>query len=1064
VPLPLLAHLWLAVAGLAPPELGDGEVASFEVPPEQSVLGNGDGTVDDAMPSELGPDEVDAVELPWAYVQALRDAAADDAAAAPLPGPWVAEREIDLRPVEDGLLLEGRWTIVAEEAGWLAGELLGPGLELRSATLDGKPAPVVALPGSTLLVAWIEGKRPPARPARRLARAPALQTVELRVRAFLPTTLDDRIELGLLPATRGRLRVAVPGRVPLPVLDEGGTAFGATGNEDVAFGTGNEFDGPIIMGAPGEAAPTRLAGNVIWSGASHMSLRLHDPAGAAPPARDTLAVAHVGVGLTVGDAEVRGRAHVQWELRQGELSRVRASVAGVGDDLTVEGPSVSTWSRSGDALEVELNAPVSGRVDLELKWTQAIAAGDETRLPLPRIEPEAWRSESSLQLARDGELEVIPEVEQGTAIPAASLPAWGQGLVEGTPTAAYEHGAGASAGYLDLLRFVPVPGPPTVVDVADYTVATTDEGRVLMKVRYDVRNDRAAHLAVRPPPGLRIIGARVGQETALPAKDDDETWRIPLRRSLETVDGLLSFPVEVILLGEQEPWQRREQRELPLPTLDAPIAASRVTLYLPPRYRSRLESGERNVVDEFDEGEGLTYGAGVTSDQAAVADALLEEAVQGYLSNDFEGAQQKLEEIEALGVSNANISRLQSNIDVIEGKAEADKKGDVTMERRVKEQAKARASEDFRRQETLIAEAEKSAQAGDYGEAERQYQAALDLGGKLAKLEQKESVEQAVLNTSVEAQLGSVSKKKGKRSKKLQLDTKFKNERSSSLNGGGGGGGSSPATTLDGDSHSDPTSEPPDEAEGQVLASRRVISSDEPLGDPEDPLAGNTTPGPAAMLDVPPEVVVDTTLPAGAAGVLDPTATGADEDGRDSPPIVAENQPSEPMPDPAKPEPTSEFYTDELVSYPGVASEPIVERRSMAGRAGRRALRPQRRGVKYKSAGPARSRLANRRGTATSSGEATGTAVYDFDDDGLDGAVLTPTDDAPMLATLEPAQTAQPDQAPPRNAPLAPPEVTASALSVIVPVTGQTVLYQQLLIEANQTQVIEIHARRRLRR
>lgn len=938
MPLPLIAHLWLAAAGLAPPELVDEPAAvPIELANEDvAALGNDDGAYGEGMPSELGPEEVDAIELSWARAQALREAAHGDDAAGSMSGPWVTQREIDLRAVEGGLLMEGRWTIVAAQAGFITGELLGPGIELRSATLDGVQAPVVALPGTTLLVAWIDAKP---------------KDVQLKVRAFVPAALDDRLELRLLPATRGRLRAEVPGRVPMPVIDDGEAGE-----------------------ASGHAAPARLAGNVVWSGAPRLVLRLHDPAGAPPPARDTLAVAHVGVGLTVGDAEVRGRARVQWELRQGELSRVHAAVAGVGDDLTVEGQSVASWSRSGDGIDVELNAAVAGRVDLELRWTQAIAGGDEARLPLPHIEPQAWRSESSLQLARDGELEVIPEVEQGTAIAAAALPEWGQGLVEGTPTAAYQHGNGASTGHLDLLRFVPVPGPPTVVDVADYTVATTDEGRVLMKARYDVRNDRAAHLAVRPPAGMRIIGARVGVETALPGKGEDGAWRIPLRRSLETVDGLLSFPVEVIMLGELEPWRRREHRELPLPTLDAPIAAARVTLFLPPRYRSRLEPGERNVVDAFDEGEGLAYGTGVSSDQAAAADALLEEAVQGYMSNDFEGAEAKLEQIEALGVDNANVARLRSNIDVLEGKSTVADKGDVTIQRRVKEQAKARATEDFRRQETMIQEAEKLAQAGDYDEAERQYQAALDLGGKLAKLEQTESVEQVVVNSSVQSQLGSVSeKKKGKRSKKQDepsLDTKFKNE--------------------------------PEPEEGQVLASRRVT----------------------------------------------------DDDGQDAPPLVAEKLAGEADED-------ADGIVDAIDVMDAPQAETISVLQSMPGVADRRSLRrvsrSDRGAVKYKRSAPSRGRkLAGRSKNVTTAD--TGTTVYEFDDDSLAGMELRPD------GNVAPATTSAPAPAEPALTPLPPPKVTASALSVIVPVTGQAVLYQQLLLEANQTQVIEIDARRRLRR
>lgn len=910
------------------------------------------------FPSELAPGEVDAVELPWARVQELREAVHDEPTATS-PGPWVAEREIELHAVEGGLVIRGRWTIMAEHAGWLARELLGPGIELRSATLDGRVAPVVTLPTSTTLVAWIE-------PGREL---------ELRIHAFMPTSLDGRIDLGLMPATRGRLRAIVPGRVPVPVSDENDT----------------------------RQAPPLLHDGVVWSGAAHMGLELRDPE-RAPPTRETLAVAHAGIGLTVGDAEVRGRAHLQWELRHGTLERVRATVTGLGDDLTLEGRNVSTWSRSGDTIEVELSAPASGRVDLELRWTQAIASGDEARVTLPQIEPEAWRSESSLQLARDGELEVIPAVDEGTPIAAATLPAWGQGLVEGTPTAAYQRAGSSTRGHLELLRFVPVPGPPSVVDVATYSVATTEEGRVLMKAHYDLRNDRGSHLTVRPPPGLRIIGARVGLETALPSRDEDGAWRIPLRRSLETVDGLLSFPVEVILLGEQEPWQRRERRELRLPTLDAPIAAARATVHLPPRYRSKLEQGERNVVDAFSEGEGLTYGRGMGNEEAALADALFEQAVQGYLENDFEAAQTKLEQIESLGVSNSNMARLQSNIDVIEGKADTKGKADVTLQRRVKEQARARASEDFRQQETLIAEAESAAHAGDYAAAEAQYQAALELGGKLAKLEQAESVEQDSRNAKVELKLGTVAKKKG-----TKLQQKLKSSRSSmpAANSPAGGDGDS----FGGSGGLEPASGAPSP----------VMPSAEPVARLEEPEIVDTTSN-IELIDEPyPEAELGTVV-ASRSDANEDEETNADEE--------AWREMDEPKPEP-------------------MAMRP----RGRAGRGGGGRGRGGR--VKFKSSrGP---RFASRRASGATSSDV---SVYDFEDDDLDGAVLTPEGANLTLSSRSSSGLA----ASPRDAALPPPEVTATALSVAIPNTGQAVLYEQLLIEANQTQTIEIDARRRLRR
>nr|MCH9683826.1 hypothetical protein [Deltaproteobacteria bacterium] len=511
-----------------------------------------------ANPSALAPGEVDAVEVPWQTWKALHDLASPPEGKT-RPGPWISEREVKLQPVEGGWALDVRWTVVAQRPGWLWDTLAGSTIEIRSTTFEGSPAPVVPLPGGARLGLWVE------------------RGGELRLRAFIRGSLDDRIELELMSATRGRLHIDAPGRVPVPVVDP-----------DAGY------------------SPPVLDGGIVWSGASIVALDLRDPS-QAPPTRETLAVAHAGVGLTIGDAELRGHAHLQWELRHGSLPRVRASVAGLGDDLVITGRDITTWSRNGDVLEVQLGAPATGRVDLDLRWTQAIPAGDEASIILPRIEPEAWRSEASLQVARDGEHEVIPRPEGWTAVAASALPQWGQGLVEGTPTAAYQRSGGHRDGALDLMRFVPVPGPPTVVDVATYTMATTEEGRVLMRARYELRNDRGAHLTVRPPEGMRIIGARVAGQTALPSRGDDGAWRLPLKRSLETVEGLLSFAVEVTLIGEDQAWARRERRDIVLPTLDAPIAAARATVHLPPGYRNRIEASEHNVVESFDDSDGLTY-------------------------------------------------------------------------------------------------------------------------------------------------------------------------------------------------------------------------------------------------------------------------------------------------------------------------------------------------------------------------------------------------------------------------------------------------------------------------
>lgn len=904
----------------------------------------------------------DAVELPWSEYQRLRDLAEPKPGPAGVGAPVATERVAELSPVKDGWMLRVRWTLDTSEPAWMWRRLLGPTAQLRTATLDGRPLPVVPLPDGSMVAAWVEGPS------------------TLEATAFVPGDPDSAVHLQLMEAVRGRLAARVPDRLPEAI---------ATGGQSVA--------------------PPLLLGGWLWTGAEAVAFRMRDPDRVAPP-RKTLAVAHAGVGLTVGDGELRGRAHLQWEIRHGELEQVRASIRDLGDDLVVEGPLVSSWRKSGDTLEVDLSAPAQGRVDLQLSWTRSVPAGDESSLPIPRIEPDAWRTESSLQVARDGELEVIPQATGWTAVAASALPDWGRGLVEGTPAAAYQRSQAGDPGSLDLLRFVPVSGPPTVVDVATYTMATTREGRVLMRARYDLRNDRGANLTVVPPPGLTIVGARVASKTALPSRTPEGAWRIPLARSLETVEGLLSFPVEVILLGEQDEWDRREQRELTLPTLDAPIAASHVTVYLPPQYSSRLEVGERNVVDDFSRGEGLTYGH-AAGDKEAQADALFQEAVEGYLSNDFDGAQGKLAELEQLGVDNKNMARLQSNLDLIEGKDEAKQEqdaGEVALRRRVKEQAKARAIEQFAEQEELIAQAASSASAGNYEEAEIQYKQALDIGDTLAKLEQTESVEQQVVNQSVATKLKAVGrKKKGKKARDRRSRRRNRRELDS-VSASSGEYRGNETTSIDASRAVSPAEKPSeitadqttvydfadDEIDGELLTPDGAALDARTLEDapPEEP----APPPPAA--------------PGGAEGF---DFEIVDEE-LDAP--VPEPEP-DPEPEPERPAPT----LDAVATTAGAIT---LQRRSGRGR----------RGIRR------RDRTKSRRGLfGGKSGKSAGPRKADRDADNVPDA---PDDGGGLPA----------------------PKVTASALAVIIPTIGEAVRYEQLLLEADQTQTITIDARRSLRR
>lgn len=939
---------------------------------------------------------------------------------------WAANRAITLTPVAGGVLLRVRWTLRSLSQGaWFSGQVLGdmPGLRLEELRWDGKPAAVSVgsngVGGNGVTVA---------------GKVSGRATIELL--AFVPgDPLQGPLALRVMPATRGRIEAGAP-------------------NGLVAALRVQEAQG---------MAPALQSDGGFWGGAGALELAYVSPPAPASAAT-AVVVARAGIGVTVGDAELRGRARLVWELRRGSIDAVRFRAEGVGADLEVTGVSVRSVERSGSDVRVLLQAPASGRVELDLRWSAPIGAAAESRAALPQIVfADVFRGESALQLARDGEVEVVPEASGWTPVRAAALPGWAQGLVEGTPSAAFT-ASGAATGSLTLLRFVPLEGPPVVIDVAAYTIATSREGRALMRAHYEVRNERAASLRVRPPPGFEILGVRVAGETAVIARDREGGWRVPLQRSVDTVSGLLSFPVEVALLGEAKPWARRERRTMALPQLDAPVAVTRVTLHLPPGYRSRLHAGDGEVVDSFTKGEGITYGLGVGEVGAAQADALFQGAVKRWLDNDFKGAQSELDQLKSMGASNENIARLQGNLDLISGRSSGQ---DATVQRRIREQAKARAVDEVVALDQLQKQAEASRASGDYGAAQQQYKAALEVGDRLAQLEQKESVEQQFRNESLRSELKSTAEE-AERSVVISKKAGGRDRAEKRKKVGKPGSGSKSQSDSKSSAGSTVYEFADDDADG-LIDTRDAQTGGEGKSQADITIDGaKTTPdggdvaksGVAAAADKESKYVVD--MPADGQPAFG-TVSGT---------IVQEFVEEQTMtPGPSTPVDPMEQIRNAPLGGTSRDFTAIVEVSPTASRdaTGVRIAGTTSAESRYVVDGAnisTRGRFGRRRGRATEAAAPAPQAAAPAPAPPRQFEALSRSpgvrrgsgkrSTADIKAKAEPPPPDAPKQ-PPAGMPQ--PKVTASAVSVVVPTVGAAVLYQRLLLPADAVHAVELSAR-----
>jgi hypothetical protein len=627
---------------------------------------------------------------------------------------WAQRRVLRVQVQPDGISLRGRWTIAATRATWFAGGLFEPGVHIRSATWNGAPAALWDGSQGVLVVGRVDAKG-----------------AVLEVDAFVPGATVR--ELAVLGATVGEIEL---------VADE-----------------------PLRVVAS-EGAPVLLERGRFRTG--HAALKLERPE-AAPPDDRTIAIAHTGIGLTVGDDALRGKAHVRWVVRKGSLDALEIDAANLGEDLELEGVNVESWKRDGKRIHIVLREATRTSVDVQLTWSVALPKQAESELPLPVIEPQSvFRSESSLQVARDGEVDSVPNVGGWQTIATALVPEWGEGLVEGAPTAAFRRaGSGYKGkGALELYRFEAVPGPPLVVEIGDLSMATSVEGRTLLRARYELRNERAPHLEVRPPRGMKLVGAWVSGEEVR-ASLVDGAWRIPVPRSIETLEGLITFPVVVAMLGEGQAWRRREKREVELPIVDAPVNVVRVTMHLPLSYRSKLDPGDGPVVAAFTRGEEV--GFGLADEKLRVqADDHFRRAVDYWNENDFDNARRELDELDKLGAKSKNQSGLRSNVDAVSvsnapargSEAVVQSLPGVSMSkveqqrlRRIKGNVRARATKLRERQRELKKKAKQYKAEGDYNAAAAEYEKALDETRQLEQLEDDEAAEYEFEEEEIEGEL-----------------------------------------------------------------------------------------------------------------------------------------------------------------------------------------------------------------------------------------------------------------------------------------------------------------------
>ncbi|MDP2304935.1 MAG: hypothetical protein Q8P18_02795 [Pseudomonadota bacterium] len=440
---------------------------------------------------------------------------------------------------------------------------------------------------------------------------------------------------------------------------------------------------------------------------------------------------------------------LRWKVLRGEAQRFTFDAAGL-EELDVAGENIASWERTGSTVTVRTLAPVKGIFAVTVRGRSPPGKGERVA-PTP-VPTGVNRVDRYVTLARSDEGELIP-VGAPASLPLGRLPAWAKNLGDAAPLAAWN---GAEPVRVIVATAEVIQGPGTVVTAARYTVAASRDGRLAVRMNLRVRNERRQYLHLVPPPGARWtpIVIRVGNQPKSWLSDGAGGIYVPLERSVETVRGPLSFPVDAEWIADGVPWDRKGEQNLVLPSVDAPVQAVTWELHLPRGYArvGAPRDGKEGFVltdlraDEVEE----------ERRRGEVVSSALQNAVGAYRKNDFEGAERWLQEAQREDTDNEEVAQLQANLDLLAGKASTN---DVAS-RRVRDLAKAKNSDVADKQVSLEQEAEGLLRAGDLDAAAERYGEALAIANELQKTEQLESVEQKVKIEVAQQKLSEIAEKK----------------------------------------------------------------------------------------------------------------------------------------------------------------------------------------------------------------------------------------------------------------------------------------------------------------
>jgi len=296
--------------------------------------------------------------------------------------------------------------------------------------------------------------------------------------------------------------------------------------------------------------------------------------------------AHITELVALGEDSTQVTSSVQIDIAQGMAREASISLPQGLIVNQVAGPAVADWNVDRNTLTVTFLEPIESRTSIVVSGEVRAPRDGEIAVPIVRM-PSAERESGGIAV------DVVGPGEIGQREPRGLEPADPSDLGDilagrespsmvafrFTPLAA----AGSRSLMVNLSRFTPKAVLVANVEEARYDALINEDGKLLVRARYAVRNNQRSFLGVSLPSQAVLWSAALEGRPVRPGVGASGSLLLPLRKGSSNEEAP-TFVVELLYLQRGPEWSEKGDARVELPAVDLPVSRTGLTLHHSPRY------------------------------------------------------------------------------------------------------------------------------------------------------------------------------------------------------------------------------------------------------------------------------------------------------------------------------------------------------------------------------------------------------------------------------------------------------------------------------------------------